>query len=101
MDVENIKKIAVMYKNIFIEEGPEAYAKRYKQDVDYEIFTIKDLVLIQILSEVYIDLAQNNVTRQEASKRQKEIFMKFNPDDDFFGLNGLSWKSSHIKEAVA
>lgn len=92
-DVEYCKRIAVLYKDIYINEGSESYANRYRQDVDYKFIPLSSLLLAYELSGIYIDVAENKLSRAEACKRQNEVVKKYNPEDSIeFGLECLSWK---------
>ena len=99
MDKNKVMRWGCLYKDIYINKGSEAYAERYKEDADYEVFTPDILTLVFIISNVYIDVAKSNITRVEGSRRQKEIFSIFNPEADYYGLDKLSWEST-IKEAA-
>lgn len=93
-DKNKIMRYGCLYKDIYITDGADAYAKRYTQDSDYEVFTCDVLTLIFVLSRVYIDIAENRISRTEGTKRQKEIFSKFNSDAECYGLADLSWDAA-------
>ncbi len=99
-DVEYCKRIAVLYKDIYINEGSESYANRYRQDVDYKFIPLSSLLLAYELSGIYIDVAEDRLSRREACKRQNEVVTKYNPNDGMeFGIGVLSWKQQAPKRA--
>ena len=66
-EVKNrVKKYAMMYKGIYEEEGPAAYAQRYKQDYEYEVIPHAEVLLAQQLSDVYLSLSTGLISRTEA-----------------------------------
>lgn len=68
MDIENIKNQALDLAKQF-NENEECFL-----GMDFEGKTVQEWYLITTLAQVYYNLMQNNITREQAIQQQKQAF---------------------------
>ena len=75
-------KYAVAYKDIYINEGSDAFATRVMQDYNYGFLNHAESFVAQKLADIYIAVATEVITRKQGSDNQKQLFNLIEIEDD-------------------
>lgn len=75
-------KYAVAYKDIYINEGSDAFAARVMQDYNYGFLNHAESFVAQKLADIYIAVATEVITRKQGSDNQRQLFSLIEIEDD-------------------
>ena len=75
-------KYAVAYKDIYINEGSDAFVTRVVQDYNYGFINHAESFVAQKLADIYIAVATEVITRKEGCDKQKQLLNLIEIEDN-------------------
>lgn len=75
--IKFIKMTANIYRKIHAKYGGKAMAIRYKQDYECNLIPVELAVPIVSITDVYIAIQEQKITKEEGIEKQKSIFKVF------------------------